>query len=67
MMERLRRDGVTLVGRQFKYRLLAPACGSQQISASRDLSASAVEVSVHDQTGVRTASGSVTKPRPTDE
>ena len=60
MAERLRREGISLVGHQFAYRLLAPTYGSQRLAVTHRAGADAVEVSVHDAHGVNTASGRVT-------
>ena len=60
MAEQLRREGISLVGHQFAYRLLAPTYGSQRLAVTHRAGADAVEVSVHDAHGVNTASARVT-------
>jgi 3-methylfumaryl-CoA hydratase len=55
MAERLRRSGISLLRKEFGYRLLAPTFGSQRLTVTHRHAGEAVEASVHDATGVLTA------------
>lgn len=60
MAERLRREGISPVGQQFGYRLLTPTYGPTRLRVSHRQTPEAIEVSVHDGAGVRTATARLT-------
>jgi 3-methylfumaryl-CoA hydratase len=55
MAERLRREGFSLLGRQFSYRLLAPTYGPQRLRVTHRSTDDGVDAAVHDGSGVQTA------------
>jgi 3-methylfumaryl-CoA hydratase len=62
MGEAVRRSGVPVLGREFAYRLVAPTYGAQPLTVTtRDGAPGVVEASVHDGSGVRTATSTLSR------
>jgi len=62
MAELLRRLDVSMIGRTFAYRLVAPAFGSQRITATLDRGHDTITTEVTDATGRATATGTLLLP-----
>ncbi|MFC8502615.1 mesaconyl-C4 CoA hydratase [Pedococcus sp. NPDC057267] len=62
MGEAVRRSGVPVLGREFAYRLVAPTYGAQPLTVTTgDGAPGVVEASVHDGSGVRTATSTLSR------
>lgn len=60
MGEALRRAGVSMLGREYGYRLMAPACGAQRLAVTVWSDEGGVEAEVVDQAGTATAKSKLT-------
>jgi 3-methylfumaryl-CoA hydratase len=63
MAELIRRSGVPATGRTFSYRLVAPAFGTQRLTATATASGAAIEARIQDASGRVTATGA-SRPTP---